>query len=253
VFIPSPTAVGSYTVTVTGTSGSISHQVNVSVTVTTPSTGDFTIDVHPDSVMLNAGTSRNVTIVVKSLGFAGPVTLTVSVSPTVTNGPTATLSLTTLTLTLNSARTTILTISTTTLTPNQDFTVTVIATSGSLSHSDSVSVSVGNLSIFSDSTSQSVEAGGSADFTLTLASDDFSGNVGLKASISPSVNNGPEVCLPISGIHLSSDGSARGSLHVCTDDDTPVGQYIITVTARHDGISHSVKLILVVTPEDEDC
>src|SRR2546428_6708926 len=72
-----------WVVTVTGTSGSISHSVNVAFTVvsSTPAP-DFTITANPSSLNISAGTTGKSTITLTSLnGFSGTVNLYTSPSP----------------------------------------------------------------------------------------------------------------------------------------------------------------------------
>jgi len=251
VFIPPSTAVGGYTVTVTGKSGSLARQVNVTVTVISPSTGDFAIDVHPDSVMINAGLSRNVTIVLKSSGFAGIVALSLTISPTLTNGPTVALSTTTVTLKPNSAGTATLMISTTAKTPNRDFTITVTATAGSLSHSDQVFVSVGSFSIHASPDSLSVAAGSAATLAITLSSDDFSDVVRLTATTAHRSSHAPTFSFSTSTIKLHSDQTVTVALKVLTSRGTQSGTYIINISGVSQSLTRSTTVALKVG-NDED-
>src|SRR6267143_552340 len=251
VFIPPSTAVGGYTVTVTGKSGFLARQVNVTVTVISPSTGDFAIDVHPDSVMINAGLSRNVTIVLKSSGFAGIVALSLTISPTLTNGPTVALSTTTMTLKPNSAGTATLMISTTAKTPNRDFTITVTATAGSLSHSDQVFVSVGSFSIHASPDSLSVAAGSAATFAITLSSDDFSDVVRLTATTAHRSSHAPTFSFSTSTIKLHSDQTVTVALKVLTSRGTQSGTYIINISGVSQSLTRSTTVALKVG-NDED-
>src|SRR5881409_4297299 len=73
---------GSYTVTVTGTSGSLVHATSIGVTVTAPSTPDFSISADPESVSFVAGETVTSTISLTSTGgFNGAVALTTASSP----------------------------------------------------------------------------------------------------------------------------------------------------------------------------
>jgi len=226
--------------------------VTVSVGVISPPTGDFAIDAHPESLVLNAGASQDSTVVLKSMGFAGTVTLTVTVSPAVTNGPTVTLSTATVILKLNSAGTSILTISTTALTPNQDFVVTVTATAGSLSHSDQIFLSVGNFSITAGHSTLSLRQGSTGTFIITLTSDDFAGTVRLDATITPQGDHGPSATFTKPSVVLHSDRSAHRTLRVSTMNNTPSGTYIIKITATGGVLFRLVRVFLTVTHGNED-
>ena len=128
---------GSYNVTVTGTSGSLSHSTVVSVVVTGPPP-DFTITVTPSSQSLRRGSSTMFTIAVKgSNGFNSTVNLGARISPLVNHSPTESLPSTvgpysTSTMTVSSQRNTTV----------GSYTITVTAMSGSLSHSAVVTVTV---------------------------------------------------------------------------------------------------------------
>jgi hypothetical protein len=113
----SATVAGTYTVTVTGTSGIIQHTTAmITVIVTTPT---FTISCSPASITFTAGQTGNCTITVTPQnGFSGTVTLTTQASA----GITATLS----TNTINTSGSSLLTVSGTT---NGNFNVNVTGTS----------------------------------------------------------------------------------------------------------------------------
>src|SRR5207245_4914701 len=68
---------GSYNVTVTGISASLSHSASVTFTIQ-----DFAIAAAPTSVTVTAGAASTSTITVTALqGFSGVVSLTATVSP----------------------------------------------------------------------------------------------------------------------------------------------------------------------------
>ena len=126
----SSSTANSYTVTVTGTSGSLTHNTIVTVNVQ-----DFTITASPTSVPIAQGNSGSSTITISSLGgFSGTVNLAVAASPNLG----ASLSPTSVT----GSGTSMLTITTTTSTPTGTYLVNVTGTSGSLSHSVTVTVTV---------------------------------------------------------------------------------------------------------------
>jgi hypothetical protein len=133
----SAVTVGSYNVTVTGRSGSLSHSTTVSVTVA-GSPPDFTITASPLSQSLKRGSSITFTITVKGTNnFNSTVNLASTISPLVTHGPSASLP-----STVGPYSTSTMTVATQRNTPVGSYTITVTATSGSLSHTVSVTVTV---------------------------------------------------------------------------------------------------------------
>jgi streptogramin lyase len=78
----SPTAsVGTFTFQVNGTSGSLTHKVNLGVTIAT-GVADFTLTASPSYLAIAPGETGTSTITVQSLGvFFSPVTLTVTDAP----------------------------------------------------------------------------------------------------------------------------------------------------------------------------
>lgn len=77
-------AVGNATVTITGTSGVLSHSVTVALTVTAPAPPDFVdLALTPDSQTLTVGSIATVSITATATdGYTGPVDLTVENLPT---------------------------------------------------------------------------------------------------------------------------------------------------------------------------
>src|SRR5204862_7820275 len=73
---------GAYTVTVTGTDGSLSHNATITVTMEPQPQPDFSMWADPDSVSFLAGESTSAIVgIVSSDGFADPVDLTAASVP----------------------------------------------------------------------------------------------------------------------------------------------------------------------------
>ena len=80
-------------ITITGTSGLVTHNTSVSLTVSAPATPDFTISAAPSSAAVPAGSSVTSTITVAAVGgFASAVNLQCTVAGAGTPAPTCTLS-----------------------------------------------------------------------------------------------------------------------------------------------------------------
>jgi uncharacterized membrane protein len=136
VAVPSGTAVGKYTVVVTGTSGSLTHSVNVTVNVVAP---DFWINAFPSYLSVSAGSTANSTIILSSLyGFSG----TVSLAASVPSGWSASFVPSSLSVTAGYFNCSALSVAVPSGTASGKYTVTVTGTSGSLTHSANVTIAV---------------------------------------------------------------------------------------------------------------
>jgi len=130
--VPSSAISGTYSVTVTGTNGSLSHTISLTVQVTSP---DFSISASPASLTIRSGSRGTSTITITALnGFTGTVTLSAS-APT---GLAASLNPTSISTSGKST----LTITVASNTRTGTYTVTVKGTSGTLSHTTTVRVTV---------------------------------------------------------------------------------------------------------------
>jgi hypothetical protein len=128
----STTPTGTYAITVTGASGSLTHSAGASLVVNAPPPPDFSLSASPTSQNVIQGASTTYTIsVARVSGFAGDVALSVSGLPSGASGSfspnPATVSTSTSTLTVTSSAST---------TPGT-YTLTVTGTSGSLTHTTS--------------------------------------------------------------------------------------------------------------------
>jgi hypothetical protein len=144
-FIPNPTTTsatlsvttststlaGTYTLTITGVSGALTHTTTVALVVVAP---DFTLNASPSSqtVTQGAATNYNVTITATG-GFVGQVTLGLSGLPSGANGsfsPNPTTTSATLSVT------------TSTSTPAGTYTLTITGVSGTLTHTTTATLVV---------------------------------------------------------------------------------------------------------------
>src|SRR2546427_10737642 len=212
---------GLYTVTVTGTSGSLSHTTTVSYTVQ-----DFTVAASPTSLRVNAGTPGNSTIAVTSLnGYSGTVFLTYAIAP----GSGLTCNLTPDNVNLGTSSSSTLSCKGSAATYN----VNVTGTSGSLSHSVLVTYTVQDFTVSANPTSATADAGARGNSTITVASlNGFTGTVGLTTTVSPA--NGLNCAFSQNTVSLGTSGTSRLS---CSGS---AGPYTVTVTGRSGSLSHSV-------------
>ena len=134
----SSASTGDYVLRVTGTSGALTHNVDVPITVSA-GVADFTIGAAPSSLSLSPGTSGSSTITIQSVGtFSSPVTLTTPGAPA---GLTLSFGTNPVTAPAGSTATSALTV-TVSGAGVGTYTVTVTGTSGALTHSTTLTVQV---------------------------------------------------------------------------------------------------------------
>jgi len=74
----------------------------------------------------------------------------------------------------------------------------------------------------------------------------FRGHVSLSAKLTPDISNAPTVLFQPNTIDLSTSASATYNTVVSTVRTTPVGTYIVAITASSGTISHAYQAILMV-------
>jgi len=169
-------------------------------------------------------------------GFNQPVSLSVSGLPTGTTHEFNPLSGT-------PPFTSILRIRTSETTPLGAHTITITAGGGGKTHSKSVDLiveAVPGFSIGVDPQSVTIKQGEAAEYVIGVASiEGFSGEVSLSVSGLPS---GATVLLS----HTSGVPPLKSIMRIQTSEDTPIGNYTITVTGTGGGKSHSKSVNLIV-------
>lgn len=221
--------IGNYTVSVTGTSGPLSH----TTAVITVRVVDFTIAATPTYVSFNAGQSGTATIAVTGLnGFAGSVTL----SATPSAGLTAIFSPQTITGTGTSTLTLTAAVA-------GNYTVTVTGTSGSLTHITAViTIRVGDFSISISPSSKTIVQGSTGTFTITLTSlNGFTGTVTLNSVVSRS--SALSLTCSASSVTLAAGGTATVTCYVTGLSN---GNITITITGTSGSSSHSASISIRV-------
>jgi len=233
----STAAIGTAAVTITGTDNTIVgdtliHSTTISLTVN--SAADFSVSAAPSSqTVTSGGIASGTATVTPSGGFSGTVNWSASGVPagaTMTFNPTS--------VTGSGTSTWSMTLPSN-LAPGT-YPITITGTSGSLSHSTTVTIIVSDFSISASPSSQTVTAGNSASYTVTLGSaNGFANPVNLSISGLPAgatATFNPASVTPV--------GSS--TLTVNTGAGTPAGTYTLTITGASGSASHSATVTLVV-------
>lgn len=207
-------------------------------------TGDFSLGTFLRGLGLPQGSTYNMNEVnVTSLnGFSGIVSLTVAVSPIVSNGPRVSLYTSALSVTAGGSSYTIITVSTVAITPVGNYTVTITGVNATLSHTTSFwlyisvpykapdfSITANPSTVTSTLTPHTVQ---NVSDNLTLTSlNGLSGNIKLSLRSDP----GPSVVINPTSVTLTSGGTAQATL---TIQPFYAGNYTVTVTGSLAGYTN---------------
>lgn len=243
VTVPKTTSPGTYTLNITGTSGTLLPPNSITIQLIVP-TPDFAITPNPSNLKFNVTTSGLANIIISSSGnFNGTVTLSVK-----TNDPalaSATLLNQTLRLSAKGTNATRLTVKATIY---GGYSVNVTATSGTLRHSSIISVTVLDFSLQVPNKVLTVVNGSSVGSSETVAvnvndfynvSVTFSKTVFVNAIIQKGIV-GPSsalnvTCSPttvvIISLHTPQNTSIGTGATNCKVTARDIGDYSVTVTA----------------------
>jgi uncharacterized membrane protein len=232
ISIPSGTTSGQYTVTVTGTSGSITNSIKLNVQVLNP---NFNLQASPTNMYLIAGTSGTSTITLSPTNrFNGTVTLTVQApsgwtTPTFLTSP----------LVVNYAHSssTIMAITVPTGTFDGKYTLTVTGTSGGLTHSATITVQVitPNIALQSSPSLVTIPAGSAGNITVGVSAlGRYNGTITLSATVPNSWTTTfyhPTFAVAFNHTYGSS------KLQIAVPTGTAPGKYTMQITATGDQLS----------------
>lgn len=231
------TPIGNYNLTITGTSGTLTHASQVTLSV--GALPDFTVAASPNSQTIAQGSSTTFTTNVTAVnGFSGVVSLAVSGLPsggTSSFNPTSVAGSGVATLTVNTDAIN---------TPAGTYPITITASSGVLQHTTQVSLvvtSAPDFSIATSPSSQTVTQGGSATYSASITPVN-----GFTSPVTFAVSNLPAGATA-SFSPTTVNGSGSTALTVNTDPaNPPPGTYALTVTASSGALQHTSQVTLVV-------
>jgi hypothetical protein len=213
---------GNYTLTLTGTNGTLSHSVTIVLTIQ-----DYTITATVASVVINTGSSGSSAITITALNhFSG----TVSISASGTTGLTLAIDPTSLS---GGSGTATLTFSSGTA---GNYTATIISSSATLTHTITVMVQVVDFAVTANPSTITILAGATGNSIVTVtALNGFRGTVNL--TLNPS--NG--LTATIAPHSIAGSGTSTISANASTS-----GDYSITIQATSGSIVHTIVIVVHV-------
>ncbi len=224
-------SIGTFPVTVTGTSGSLSSKAAITLTVNPA--GDYTVSASPSSLSVGQGTNGATTITVNPLnGFNSGVSLSASGLP---GGVTAAFN------PVSTTTTSALTVTASTTAALGTFTVTITGTSGALSHFTTVSLTVTpapNFALSVSPNSLSLARGAKVTSAITITPQNgFTGGVSLSASGLPrgvTASFSPNPATGMSTWTLTAGSKAA------------IGTFSVQIRGTFGSLTHTVTITLTV-------
>jgi uncharacterized membrane protein len=226
---------GSYTLTITGTSGSLTRTTNVTLNVTGLAAG-FVLSATPSArtVPPGAGTNYNVSVNGAN-GFSGSVALSVSGLPAGANASFSPASVT------GSGSSTLTVTTTAGTTPPGAYALVITGISGSLTNSTTNILNVFDFSLAAAPQSRTELPGESDTFTVTVTGTAGITNLSLALSQSGMPANSSASFSP-----ASISGSGTSTLSIFTSNNTPAGTYTLTIAGSFSGLTRTATVTVRV-------
>jgi len=250
------TATGSYTITVTGTSGTTTRSTNIALEVMAPPVPpvpDFSITAFPASIVVHQDSSNVSTLIIVSLkGFSGTVDLSVTSQPIL--GVMLTLDPSNVILSPNDFATSTLTVESDASASPDEYMIIIEGTSDSLKHSAEISLEIlpappppiFDFSIIANPSLLNIQQGSSNTSIISITSlEDSSQPVELIIT-SPSTAGVTTTLNPLQVIPPPNK-SAFSILTVDVATTVAAGLYTITVTGTNGTLTRSTNITLQVT------
>jgi len=132
-----------------------------------------------------------------------------------------------------------------------NYNLTIVATIGSVSHSLVIPVTVSPVSGPDFTTRLWGSYSTLQDWDISIQEQlvslgGFKGQVTLSATVTPNIPNAPAFSFLPSTVDLSTNTAASYTTTVSTARTTPVGSYIVTITASSGTMSHDYRAIMMV-------
>jgi hypothetical protein len=244
--------VGTYSVNVTGTSGSLVHSVAFQILVITPSVGDFALTASQHSLSMVPGNTTTISVSITSIDdFSGPVYVNAYVYANniyTLNDPfalQASLNSNQVSMLKNQTSVDTLTLETPNLPIHAIYTVKIDTTGGlpTLYHSLNMTISVltVDFTLRTSPDTLSILSGAVANSTITVRSYGLIGTISFGVSVSPAGVNCTlsKTSTPIGG------GHGPFGISTLSCQGAP-GTYTITITADDGSLNHSSTVMMKV-------
>lgn len=229
---------GTYTLTITGTSGQITATTKATINV-----GGFNLSITPGSQAVTPGKSVTYSISSTVFGnFSQAIDLNLLVAPA-NSGLTATLS----TNSLKPNNPVTLTVNTTDTTTPTNYVFTITGSAGQLTRTVTAALNVRDFAIEASPATQSVKPGSAVTFTINArALGNFTQTINLTTAISPSEST---ISANLSSPVVVPGGNV--TLTVNTTNNTPIKDFTLTITGTASQVVHTTTLTLNVAPAND--
>jgi uncharacterized membrane protein len=232
--------VGSYTLTLTGSGGGVQHSLEIALTITAP--GSFTISASPSSLSVTQGSQGTTTATTAISGaFNSAITLSASGLPA---GTTVSFGTNPIAAPGNGTSTVNFAVASTTAVGSYPITLTGIG--GGVQQSTTLTLNVVSPPTFTlQLRPMAISVGQGQQGTTGAFTSVFNG---FNAPISLTASNAPAgVTVAFATNPIPAPGSGSSGVTVSVSSSTPTGTYGVTVSGSGGGVQQSVTMILTVT------
>jgi hypothetical protein len=239
--------IAAYTVTVTGTGGGSMQTTSIAV----PFLPHVSVSATPLASVSDGGSASSTLTVTPIAGLSGFVSLSCSVTSTGSGpAPACSVSPSSVLLSGSSPATATLAVTVPQGVAAGSYNVSVTATDGAATQTAALSLGVNAPFTLSASSVSATAAGLSASSTITIAPNNFVGQVALSCSVTPANLAGTPSCSLNPDQPVLSDGTpATSVLTVVSGPTTAPATYTVTVTGASGALSTSVNVPVVFTAQ----